>query len=97
VSKLDHIENREVELAAVNAAKKQGIKEKYQNRINAYKRVFDSPDADTVMADLYEQFNGSALKANNGIVDTSASIAALGAREVLLYIERMMRTKDVLD
>jgi hypothetical protein len=43
VSKLDHIQNREVELAAVNAAKKQGIKEKYQNRINAYKRVFDSP------------------------------------------------------
>jgi hypothetical protein len=58
---------------------------------SAYQRMFNSPDAEPVMADLYKHFNGTTLKHKDGVIDPNASIAAAGCREVLLYIELMMR------
>ena len=57
----------------------------------AYHNLFVQPDAEAVMADLYQRFNGTTLKHKDGIIDVHASIAAAGPREVLLYIEFMMR------
>ena len=61
-----------------------------------YQRMFNSPDAEEVMADLYRQFNGTTLKHKDGVIDPYASIAAAGCREVLLYIELMMRDKNAI-
>jgi hypothetical protein len=58
-----------------------------------YQRLFNSPDAELVMADLYQRFNGTTLKHHERLIDPYASIAAAGCREVLLYIELMMRDK----
>ena len=70
---------------------------KRQIRLRAsYQRVFNSPDAESVMADLYLQFNGTTLKHKDGVIDANASIAAAGCREVLLYIELMMRDKNAI-
>ncbi len=60
----------------------------------AYRNLFLSPDAQLVMADLYQKFNGTTLKHSEGVIDPYASIAASGCREVLLYIELMMREQD---
>jgi hypothetical protein len=59
-----------------------------------YQRLFNSPDAEPVMADLYQRFNGTTLKHHERLIDPYASIAAAGCREVLLYIELMMRDKN---
>lgn len=68
---------------------------KRQIRLRAnYQRLFNSPDAEPVMEDLYRQFNGTTLKHKDGVIDPYASIAAAGCREVLLYIELMMREKN---
>lgn len=67
---------------------------------SAYQRLFKSPDAQLVMEDLYLQFNGTTLKSypkyDSGpkVIDPYASIAAAGCREVLLYIELMMRERN---
>jgi hypothetical protein len=61
---------------------------------SAYQRLFNSPDAQLVMADLYLQFNGTTLKHVDRVIDPNASIAAAGCREVLLYIELMMRERN---
>jgi hypothetical protein len=60
----------------------------------AYRNLFKNPDARAVLDDLDYRFNRSTLKKVNGVIDPHASIAAGGAREVLLYIELMMRDKD---
>jgi hypothetical protein len=60
----------------------------------AYRTLFLSPDAERVMADLYKKFNGTTIRVVDGRMDTHASDAAAGAREVLLYIEFMMREKN---
>jgi hypothetical protein len=60
----------------------------------AYQRLFNSPDAELVMKDLYQRFNGTTLKHHERVIDPYASIAAAGCREVLLYIELMMRDKN---
>jgi hypothetical protein len=72
---------------------------------SAYQRLFNSPDAQLVMADLYLQFNGTTLKyyrnpvgptqkQGDRVIDPTASIAAAGCREVLLYIELMTRERN---
>ena len=60
----------------------------------AYQRLFSSPDAEMVLYDLNEVFNKSTLKKQGGVVDSYASIAAAGSREVLLYIDNMMETDN---
>ena len=72
------------------------IKKRQANLRASYQRVFNSPDAESVMADLYLQFNGTTLKHKDGVIDANASIAAAGCREVLLYIELMMRDKNAI-
>ena len=54
-----------------------------------YHRLFTSPQAEKVLADLNEKFNGTTLKKVDGVIDPNASIAAAGCREVLLYIDQM--------
>jgi hypothetical protein len=61
---------------------------------SAYQRLFKSPDSELVMEDLYQRFNGTTLKHHERLIDPYASIAAAGCREVLLYIELMMRDKN---
>jgi hypothetical protein len=68
-----------------------------RRKIQAYQRLFASPDAELVLEDLYQKFNGTTLKHKEGIIDVNASIAAAGCREVLLYIEQLMRVNDALD
>ncbi|GAG20359.1 unnamed protein product [marine sediment metagenome] len=68
-----------------------------RNKIQAYQRCFTQPDGEFVMEDLYQKFNGTTLKHKDGVIDPYASIAAGGCREVLLYIEQLMRVNDALD
>ncbi len=55
----------------------------------AYHTLFSSPDAELVMEDLEYRFNKSTLKKVDKVIDPNASLAAAGAREVLLYIQLM--------
>jgi hypothetical protein len=71
------------------------LKPEYLALKRAYSSLFSSPDAEKVMEDLYYRFNRSTMRTVEHKVDVHASIAAAGAREVLLYIELMMRDKDV--
>jgi hypothetical protein len=61
---------------------------------SAYQRMFNSPNAELPMKDLYKQFNGTTLKHHEGLIDPYASVAAGGCREVLLYIELMTRERN---
>lgn len=56
---------------------------------SSYHRIFNSPDAETIMRDLRKQFDGTTLRKVNGVIDPNASLAAAGCREVLLYIDMM--------
>jgi hypothetical protein len=60
----------------------------------AYFHVFASEDAKLVMKDLENKFGGSTLRQIDKKIDVHASIAAAGCREVLLYIQAMMRKPD---
>ncbi len=64
---------------------------------NAYRQIFTGSNAELVLEDLAQKFNGTTLKKVNGVIDANSSIAAAGCREVLLYIEQMMRVKDAVD
>jgi len=70
------------------------LKLEHQKLRRAYHNLFISPDAEAVMQDLYARFNGTTLKYKDGVIDVNASIGLAGAREVLLYIEFMMRDKN---
>jgi hypothetical protein len=63
----------------------------------AYQSVFVGPNAEAVLTDLFERFNRTTLKKVDNVIDPYASIAASGCREVLLYIEQMMRNEDAVD
>ena len=72
-----------------------------RNKI-AYGRLFQGSDADVVLHDLNDIFNGTTLKKVEGLIDPHACIAAAGCREVLLYIKMMMEPlkeakEDALD
>ena len=60
----------------------------------AYFNLFNTPDAKLVLDDLDVRFNRSTLRRVNKLIDPNASLAAAGAREVLLYIDLMMRDKN---
>jgi mannose/fructose-specific phosphotransferase system component IIA len=69
-----------------------------RKKVNAYVAVFQSPDGQAVLADLQTQFGGTTLRKADGVIDVHASLAAAGCREVVLYIEAMMRMKtDAVD
>jgi hypothetical protein len=61
----------------------------------AYKHVFASPEGKTVLDDLMTAFGGNTLKKNMGTVDEAGTLAASGAREVLIHIQQ--RIKHAVD
>ena len=63
----------------------------------AYYNLLNSPDGEVILRDLDEKFNRTTLRKVNGVIDPNASIAAAGCREVLLYIDEMMRTNNAVD
>jgi hypothetical protein len=67
------------------------IKAEYRALKQAYRTVLGSPAAQPILDDLAKQFNKTSLKKVEGVLDINASIAAAGAREVLLYIDIMMK------
>lgn len=69
------------------------IKRKYAS----YKNLFATPDGKAVLEDLERQFGGTTLRKNNGVIDPNASIAAAGCREVLLYIENIIKVEEPVD
>ena len=66
-------------------------------RRRAYVNLFDSPNGKVVLEDLDKQFNRTTLRKVDGVIDPNASIAAAGCREVLLYIDEMMRNNNAVD
>ena len=66
-------------------------------RRRAYINLFDSPNGKVVLEDLDKQFNRTTLRKVDGVIDPIASIAAAGCREVLLYIDEMMRNNNAVD
>jgi len=60
----------------------------------AYRLLFEQPNAQMVLEDLNEKFNQNTLRKKDGVIEPYASIAAAGCREVLLYIDWMMRNND---
>jgi hypothetical protein len=64
-----------------------------RKKLLAYKEVFSTPNGQIVLEDLKSQFDGTTLQKKDGVIDVHASIAAAGCREVVLYIEQMMRVK----
>ena len=66
-------------------------------RRRAYVNLFDSPNGKVVLEDLDKQFNRTTLRKVDGVIDPNASIAAAGCREVLLYIDDMMRNNNAVD
>lgn len=73
-------------------------KDLVRKKLAAYRGVFGGPDGQTVLDDLKSQFNGTSLRKVNGLIDANASIAAAGCREVVLYIEQMLRIEvDAVD
>jgi hypothetical protein len=70
-------------------------KERLRKKAGAYHKLFTGPNAKYVLEDLNNQFNRGCLrKSPDGSIDPNASIAAAGSREVLLYIDDMMRIAD---
>lgn len=65
-----------------------------EQRMRAYQAIFTSPNGQTVLDDLRSQFGGTTLRKSDGVIDVNASIAAAGCREVVLYIEQMMRISE---
>lgn len=57
----------------------------------AYAHLFDGKHAETVLNDLNTKFNASSIKKVDGEVDPNATLIMCGAREVLLYIDYMLR------
>jgi len=74
--------------------KRPELKKEHLALCRAYRTLFLSPDAQVVMADLNLKFNRTTIRKVDGRVDPHGSMSASGAREVLLYIEFMMREKD---
>ena len=70
------------------------IKKEHQALRRAYFNLFSSPDAEKILDDLDHRFNGTTIRNVDKVMDVNASIAAAGAREVLLYIDFMMRNED---
>jgi hypothetical protein len=67
---------------------KEKAQELLAEKAIAYRRVFDSPDGKKLLDDLQRQFGGTTLKkAPDGTIDSNASLASAGAREVILYID----------
>ena len=66
-------------------------------RRRAYVNLFYSPNGKVVLEDLDKQFNRTTLRKVDGVIDPNASIAAAGCREVLLYIDEMMRNNNAVD
>lgn len=72
--------------------------EKSRKRIETFYAVFNSPQGKLVLEELKAQFGGNTLKkTKDGAIDANACLAASGAREVIIYIEEMLRFKDVLE
>jgi hypothetical protein len=62
---------------------------------SAYQRLFNSPDAKLPMEDLYYRFNDSARKNPHKFTDMNVLFSFnAGGRDVLLYIESMMRERN---
>ena len=60
-----------------------------------YRNIFNSPDGKKVLADLEKYFGGSSIRKVDGRVDHSASLLAIGSREVLLHINYMRKHNAV--
>lgn len=61
-----------------------------------YSRFLESPDGKLIWADLQKHFGRTGLRKMDGVVDPNATIAAVGSREVLLYMDHM-RNQNVVD
>lgn len=59
-----------------------------------YFEVFKSPQGEEILKDLERQYNGNILKKKDGVIDPYAMAAAVGGREVVLHIKRMMENKN---
>lgn len=60
----------------------------------AYHALFSTPNGKVVLEDLRAAFGQSTLKKGTDGLDPYASIASAGSREVVLYIEFMMKESD---
>ena len=69
------------------------LKNRYIALHRSYDNLFKSPDGELVLEDLCKKFDGTTIRTVDKVVDVHASIAASGAREVLLYID-YMRKRD---
>ena len=72
------------------------LKKEHLALCRAYRSLFLSPDAKLVMLDLKQKFYGTTIRKVDGKVDPHGSMSAAGAREVLIYIEFMMREKNAI-
>ena len=70
-------------------------REQLHQKNTAYKHVFTSPDGKIVLEDLVSAFGGNTLKKNMGSIDEAGTLAASGAREVLIHIQT--RIKHAVD
>ena len=72
---------------ALKESTKHPAMQEIAEKATLYRRVFDSPEGQKVLADLEAMFNGTTLKkAPDKTIDLNASLAAAGCREVVLYI-----------
>lgn len=69
-------------------------REKMEKRLKAYRAVFTGPNGQAVLDDLTSQFGGTSLKKVDGEIDVNATLAAAGAREVVLYIKQCLDLAD---
>ena len=67
---------------------KEQLLEVVRKKSKLYHTLFSSPNGKKVLADLEKQFGGTTLKKVDKVIDPHASIAAAGAREVILYIKQ---------
>ena len=70
------------------------MKAEYLALKRTYRTILGNPSAQPILDDLDRRFNGSTLRQVDKVFDVHASMAAAGAREVLLHIDKMMREKD---
>ena len=70
------------------------MKTEYLALKRTYRTILGNPAAQPILEDLDRRFNGSTLRQVEKGFDVHASMAAAGAREVLLHIDKMMREKD---
>lgn len=73
---------------------KEQAKERLLKKKAAYQAFFNTPNGKIILEDLNLAFGQSTLRKGSQGCDPYASIAAAGSREVVLYIEYMLKESD---